>query len=183
MIRFALIALAVSLAWPAAAQNAPKTKKQQTENTAKAAAGARELGTFGAWGAYQGAGDGGKVCFVLSQPKERQPAGLNRDPSYLFISFRPTAGVRNEVALITGYAVKEGTQPTAQIGNATFGLVAKEEKAWLQNAAEEGQFVQQAKSGSTLLVRGTSRRGNNLIDRFSLQGLGQAIEAAQKGCR
>jgi hypothetical protein len=171
-----------SLMQPALAQNAKKQSIGEAGRNA-GAGGAKLLGSFGDWGAYQGAAGNARVCFVLSQPKTRQPKGLNRDPAYLFISFRPAAGVRNEVALITGYPMKEDAQPIASIGDASFGLVSTDGKAWLQNAAEEGQFVEQARAGSSLTVRGTSRRGNNLTDTFSLKGLSQAMEAAQKGCR
>ena len=179
------------------AQNAKKTPKAKAKDAIAtdvgagsksvarpaAAAGAQQLGVFGDWGAYLGGSGSTKVCFVLSQPKDRQPKGLNRDPAYVFISFRPAQGVRNEVAVITGYAVKEGSQPLAVIGTANFGLLAKEQNAWLQNPAEESQFVQQAKAGANLAVRGTSLRGNSLTDIYSLKGFGSAIDAAQKECR
>jgi hypothetical protein len=186
MIRAVCLSAAVALSAaflvaPASAQNA-NGKKAQAQRDA-AAGGAKPLGSFGDWGAYQGAAGPNRVCFVLSQPKDRAPKGLNRDPAYLFISFRPAAGVRNEVALITGYTMKDGAQPIAAIGKSSFGLISTEGKAWLQNAAEENQFVQQAKAGAALTVRGVSKRGNTLSDTYSLKGLGQAIDAAQKGCR
>ncbi len=187
IVRFAAAFLlaAVCVQGAAFAQNASgKGKDVKAEAGRNAAAGgAKLLGSFGDWGAYQGASGPNRLCFVLSQPKARTPKGLNRDPAYLFISFRPAAGVRNEVALITGYTMKDGAQPIAAIGPASFGLVSTEGKAWLQNAAEESQFVQQARSGSSLTIRGISKRGNSLTDTYSLKGLGQAIEAAQKGCK
>jgi hypothetical protein len=189
MIRIGLMAVLAGALWvaPALAQengkNAKNAGKGLRDAGAAATNGAQRLGRFGDWGAFVGGSGNNKVCFVLSQPKERQPKGLNRDPAYLFISSRPAAGVRSEVALITGYAVKDGSQPIATIGNASFGLLTKDGNAWLQNAAEESKFVQAARSGSALVVRGTSQRGNNLSDRYSLAGLGQAMDAAQKGCR
>ncbi len=186
MIRF-LLAAAMIVGFgalePAAAQNTTRKERDAEAGRNAGAGGAKLLGSFGDWGAYQGASGNSRVCFVLSQPKDRQPRGLNRDPAYLFISFRPAAGVRNEVALITGYTMKEDAQPIASIGDSSFGLISTDGKAWLQNAAEEGQFVQAARAGASLSVRGTSRRGNSLTDTYSLKGLSQAIEAAQKGCR
>jgi hypothetical protein len=177
--------LAASFVQPAFAQDTGKKGKDAKAEAGRnaGAGGAKLLGNFGDWGAYQGATGNATVCFVLSQPKERTPKGLNRDPAYLFISYRPAANVRNEVALITGYTMKDGAQPIAAIGALNFGLVSTDGKAWLQNAAEENQFVQQAKVGSSLTVRGTSKRGNSLSDTYSLKGLSQAIETAQKSCR
>jgi hypothetical protein len=186
MIRVCLSAIALLCAacLPSLAQdNARNTGKSVRDPGAAATNGAQRLGKFGDWSAFVGGSGNSKVCFVLSQPKERSPKGLNRDPAYLFISYRPAAGVRSEVALITGYSVQDGSQPIATIGPASFGLLTKDGNAWLQNAAEESKFVQAARSGAALTVRGTSRRGNNLSDRYSLAGLGQAMDAAQKGCR
>jgi hypothetical protein len=177
--------LAALMAQPAMAQNTSKKDRDAKAAASRTAAagGANLLGTFGDWSAYRGASGDNRVCFVLSQPTARAPKGLNRDPAYLYISFRPAAGIRNEVALITGYTMKEGAQPVASIGDASFGLVSTEGKAWLQNAAEESQFVQLARAGSSLAISGTSARGNKLTDTYSLKGLSQAVEAAQKGCR
>jgi hypothetical protein len=169
-------------ATPSYAQNAGKKGSEAKAAARNAAAGgSSKIGDFGDWGAFRRPGT--KECFVLSQPVARAPKGLNRDPAYLFITFRPDAGVKNEVAMMTGYVVADAAQPVASIGSASFGLISSEGKAWLQNAAEEGQFVQQARAGAQLVVKGTSKRGNALTDTYSLKGLGQAIEAAQKGCR
>src|SRR5665647_1185768 len=60
------------------------------------------LGQFGDWGAYKAAPGGKKVCFALSKPTSAvtDPAGRNRDPSYAFVSTRPSEKVKNEVSVI-----------------------------------------------------------------------------------
>ena len=50
----------------------------------------------------------GRICYVLAQPKTREPASLKRDPGYAFISDRPAEGVRNEVSFIMGFDVAGG---------------------------------------------------------------------------
>src|SRR4051794_30151890 len=61
------------------------------------------LASFGDWGAYASGQGRAKVCYALSQPKDRQPKDLKRDPAYLFVSFRPADNVRNEVAVVMGF--------------------------------------------------------------------------------
>jgi len=41
-----------------------------------------------------------KVCFAQSIPVVRDPKKFKRDPSRLFISFRPVENIKNEVNLI-----------------------------------------------------------------------------------
>jgi invasion protein IalB len=168
MIRTALVAAALLLPLSSVhAQNAAQPKL------------IRESGD---WRAVESGAGAERVCFVMSQPKARAPAGLNRDPAYLYISFRPQAGVRNEVSILTGFPMQEGSQPTVTIGEREFTLQGQAEQAWLANAAEEGPFVQQARAGAQLVFKATSRRGNALTDTYSLAGLTQALEAAQRAC-
>jgi hypothetical protein len=65
------------------------------------------------------------VCYALSQPTERTPKSVPRDPAYLFVSFRPSENIRNEIALVMGFPTKDGGEAQATIGNASFGLVTK----------------------------------------------------------
>ena len=198
MIRFIravglLLALAVSSlplmgmldanAAPSKAAVAKKAEDTKKQNAKTATAGAQSLGSFGDWGAYTGGPANAKVCFVLSQPKERLPKGLNRDPAYIFISFRPAQGVKNEIAVTTGYGLKPGAEPLVTLGKAKFSMVAKDTNAFLRNAAEESQFVDLSKHTTSLTIKGTSVRGNETTDRYSLSGFAQALDRAAKECQ
>ncbi len=163
-------------------QAAPKkTSDAKAKNAATN--GAQTLGTFGEWGAYLGGSGSSKVCFVLSQPKERLPKGLNRDPAYIFISFRPSQGIKNEIAFNMGYDLKPASDANATIGSNNFGLISKDKNAFLKNAAEENQFVDMARRASSLTVKGKSLRGNETTDRYALSGFGQALDRAVKECQ
>lgn len=160
---------------PAASASKPKT----------GVAGAGQpmlLATFGDWGAYASDTDKGKVCYALSQPRERLPAGLNRDPAYLFISSRPTEGVRNEVSVVTGFPTKDGGGGEATIAGASFALVTKGASAWLKNAAEDPSLVEAMKKGQSMTLKTTSKKGNANTDRYSLSGFAQALERVRKDC-
>ncbi len=148
-----------------------------------ATAGAQTLGTYGEWGAYLGGSGTSKVCFVLSQPKDRLPKGLNRDPAYIFISFRPAQGIKNEIAVNMGFDLKLAAEPSATLGARNFSMVAKDKNAFLKNAAEETQFVELAKKTSSLIVKGKSLRGNETIDKYALIGFAQALDRAVKECQ
>ena len=74
----------------------------------KEAAKPNLVASFGDWNVFVGQAGKGKICYVLAQPKTRDPEGLNRDPGYAFISDRPSEGVRNEVSFIMGFEVAGG---------------------------------------------------------------------------
>lgn len=141
------------------------------------------VGTFGDWGTYEAQGPKSKICYALASPKERSPAALKRQPAYIFISSRPGEGVRNEISVILGFPVKEGSADAkAEIGSASFDLVTKGQNAWMKNAAQESQLIDTMKKHGRLVVKAAAVKGVVASDSYSLAGLGQALERVSKGC-
>lgn len=138
---------------------------------------------YGDWGVYASQGARTKVCYALAQPKERQPAGLNRDPGYVFIASRPGENVKNEVSVTVGFPIKEGSEAQLEVGDGKFSLYTKGDGAWVRNAAEEARLVDTLRKGRELVVKSTSMRGNVTTDRYSLGGLAQALDRVGEECR
>jgi hypothetical protein len=174
---------ATSAAKPAAAAAAgTAAAAAKPAQAATGPGGATLLTSYGDWGVYTAQTGRSKICYALSQPKDRLPKTVSRDPAYLFVSFRPAENVKNEVALVLGFTAKENGPAEAAIGTASYALITKATNAWLKNPAEEGQAIAtMAKSGS-VTVKLQSARGSSLTDRYSLNGFGKALEQARKEC-
>ena len=180
--------------WPialvaAAAISSPAAAQQSSQNVRVAeAAGAAQptlLGTFDNWGAYLGNSGGRKVCFALSKPTsaETKPPNRPRDPPYLFISTRPAENVRNEVSIIIGYGFKPNSDASVEIGSNKFSMYTQNDGAWIKNAAEEARMVEAMRKGGDLVVKGSSARGTETTDRYSLKGLAQALDRTAQECK
>lgn len=169
-------AAAQSRAKPAPAAQAPAAPAQDPGQPAL-------LERYGDWGAYAAKGPKARTCYALATPKERLPAGLKRDPAYLFVSQRPAEGVRNEISFVRGFDVKPNSAPKAEIGNVSFELVAKGPNLWIKNAADEARALDAMRKGARILVKAQSLRGNLTTDSYSLSGLAQALERVQKECK
>jgi invasion protein IalB len=201
---FLTLVFAAAFAMPAAAQQAkPATAapavKHAAKSTAKhaakpaaahaqAAAGSSApalLGQYGDWGAYMATQNGNKVCFALAKPSSAQtnPAGRPRDPAYMFISTRPAEKVSNEVSVIIGYPFKPSSDATALIGSANFAMYTQSDGAWIKNAADEARMVDTMRKGADLVIKGTSSRGTQSTDSYSLKGLSQALDRTAQECR
>ncbi|WP_166141248.1 invasion associated locus B family protein [Methylosinus sp. RM1] len=187
---------------PAAAEEEPDAKSGKDKNgkdkNGKAAKAGKEkpaekekagaktptaVGSYGDWNAMTAHGQGkDKTCYALAEPKDRQPAKLQRDKAYVFISTRPAEGVRNEVAIILGFAAKDGAAASADIDGGSFELVTKGSNAWVKNPAKEKEFVEALKSGTKLTVKAPSAKGNVTTDVYSLKGLSDALGRVQKEC-
>lgn len=170
------------------AKPAAKPAKPTAAPSAQAALGNAQpnmLGQYGEWGAYAANPAGTKVCFALAKPQEAHtnPPGKPRDPPYLFIASRPTENVKNEVSVAIGYSFKPGVDAAVEIGTTKFAMYTQSDGAWIKNAAEEARMVEVMRKGSDLVVTGTSARGTQSTDRYSLKGLSQALDRAAQECR
>jgi len=143
------------------------------------------LGQYADWGAYTASPGGKKVCFALSKPKSSQtnPPNRPRDPAYIFISSRPSENVRNEVSVIIGYPFKPASDATAEIGSVKFAMSTQNDGAWVKNVAEEARLIEAMRKGADLTIKGTSGRGTQSTDQFSLKGLTEALARADQECK
>ena len=140
------------------------------------------VASFGDWGVYTAQSGRTKICYALTQPKDRLPKNASRDPAYLFVSFRPAENVKNEVAFVMGFPTRESGAAEASIGSANYALLTKDANAWLKNPAEEGQAISTMAKGQALVVKAQSARGTQLTDRYSLSGFTKALERARQEC-
>ena len=62
----------------------------------------KSLGKFKDWESFVLSQDGNKVCFAQSSPLIRAPKKLKRDPSRLFVTFRPVEKIKNEISVTNG---------------------------------------------------------------------------------
>jgi hypothetical protein len=172
---------------PAKAATKAAAPKQAPTPAPAAAAGGQPalLGQYGDWGAYAATSGGGKVCYALATPGNTRttPPNRPRDPTYLFISTRPAENVRNEVSVIIGYTLKPDSEVNVEIGANKFVMYTKADGAWVGNAAEEARMVETMRKGADIVVTGTSARGTQSTDRYSLKGLAQALDRTAKECK
>jgi hypothetical protein len=155
---------------------------QEAPSAGPGGAQASLVTSSGDWKVYTAQVGRSKICYALSQPKERLPKNLNRDPAYIFVSFRPAENVSNEVALVLGFPAREDAPAQAEIGTTSFDLLTKNESAWLRNPAEEGRAVQAMIRGRDFTVKVQSARGNQLTDTYSLTGFTDAVSRAKQEC-
>ena len=60
--------------------------------------------------------------------------------------------------------------------------ITDSEAAWLASMDDESGFVASLKKGTKLVVKGTSGRGTQTTDTYSLAGVTAAMDAIDKAC-
>lgn len=147
-----------------------------------AEAQATNLGTFNAWTAWQGTDANGPICYISSQPTDSEPKNVNRDPIHFLVIHRKGLGTKNEVQTLIGYPFNANANATATVDGKAYPMVTEGAAAWLASTGDESGFVAALKAGTQLVVRGTSQRGTNTTDTYSLRGVTAAMTEIDKAC-
>ncbi len=170
---------------PAPKRAAPPAKPAVPPAAATGGAPPKLLGQYGDWGAYTASPGGKKICFAIAKPTsaETVPPNRPRNPIYMFITTRPADKVTNEVSIDIGYPFKPGSDASAQIGSTSFALYTQQDGAWIKNAGEEAQMVDAMRSGDTAIIKGTSAKGTQTTDTYTLKGVAQALDRVAQECK
>src|SRR5690606_35958622 len=108
---------------------------------------ATAVGQHRDWGTYSYQSNNGKVCYVMSVPKQKEPASLDHGDIFFFVSQKPGQNVAYEPQFIASYDFQTNSKVTVSVGGRNFSMFTQGKSAWLENAAEEPQLVAAMKSG------------------------------------
>jgi hypothetical protein len=142
----------------------------------------RRVGTYGDWAAYTFMENGNKVCYMASQPKTKEGNYTRRGDIFALITHRPAENTRDVFSYMTGYSYKTGSDVAVTINGNKFTLFTQGDTAWAPDAATDGKIAQAIKSGSNMVVKGTSARGTLTTDTFGLSGSTKAYEKISQEC-
>ena len=142
----------------------------------------RSVGKFKDWESFILSQEENKICFAQSIPVVRAPKKLKRDPSRLFISFRPTENIKNEVSVTNGYEFKLKAPVTAKSGKKSYDLFSKGRFAWGVDNEDEAKLIITMKKASRLMIVGNTDKGDQTTDHYSMMGFTKAYNVAKKSC-
>ena len=142
----------------------------------------KKLGKFKNWESFVLIQGESKVCYAQSIPVIRAPKKFKRDPSRLFVSFRPAENIKNEVSVTNGYEFQPKAPVTAKSGKKAYNLFSKWRFAWVVDNEDETKLIVTMKKASRLMIVGNSDQGNQTTDHYTMMGFSKAYSAAKKSC-
>ena len=151
-------------------------------NIARAEENLKSVGKFKDWESFVLSRDGNKTCFAQSIPVVRAPKKIKRDPSRLFVSFRPAENIKNEVSVTNGYEFKLKAPVTAKSGKKSYDLFSKGRFAWIVDNEDEIKLIATVKKASRLMIIGNTNKGDQTTDHYSMMGFTKAYNTAKKSC-
>ena len=141
----------------------------------------RSTGKYKNWQSFTAETDAGKICFAQTLPTKRAPAAVKRDKSKLFVTFRPSENIKDEISITSGHIYKTSTV-TARSGKRSYSFFSKENFAWILDDQEEKKFIQLMKKATDVIVKARTVKGAETTDHYSMMGLTKAYNTAKKNC-
>ena len=141
----------------------------------------RSTGKYKNWESFVAETDKGKICFAQTVPTKRAPSAVKRDKSKLFVTFRPSEDIKDEVSLTSGHDYKTSSV-TASSGKRKYSFFSQKEFAWLLDDQEEKKFIQLMKKATDIIVKARTTKGAETTDHYSMMGFTKAYNTAKKTC-
>ena len=141
----------------------------------------RSTGKYKNWESFVVETDKGKICFAQTVPTKRAPAAIKREKSKLFVTFRPSEEIKDEVSLTSGHDYKTSTV-TASSGKRRYSFFSQKDFAWLLDDQEEKKFIQLMKRATDIIVKARTTKGAETTDHYSMMGFTKAYNTAKKTC-
>ena len=142
----------------------------------------KSTGKFKDWESFVLSQDGSKTCYAESTPVVKAPKKFKRDPSRLFVSFRPAENIKNELSVTNGYEFKLKAPVEAKSGKKKYNLFSKGRFAWVVENVDETKLILTMKKASRLMIIGNSKKGAQTTDHYSMMGFTKAYNTAKKNC-
>lgn len=136
------------------------------------------LGMYGEWGAFRDP----QVprCYAIAKA---QPSSSARDyQPYASVGSWPRRAIRGQVHLRLSRALAERPNIRLALGDQRFELTGGGGDAWARDRAMDAAIVAAMRSAGSMSVSATDMRGRRFTDRYRLEGVATALDAATIGC-
>ena len=144
---------------------------------------AKDLGQFEHWNGQSFTVDKQLVCSMWSQPQVDEGKYKRRGDIFVWITHRPAQKTENRISFEMGYPIKPGIQLEVLIDKERFSLFTDGSTAWNLDKANDLKMVKAMRAGKQMEVKGTSKRGTNTRDVYSLSGFTAAHRAIGNACK
>ena len=142
----------------------------------------KKVGKFKDWQTMVLVESAGTVCFAQSSPVLQAPRSNKRE-ARLFVTFRPSEKISDEISTSPGYEFNKKNSVTATSGKNKIKFDIKQQGfAWIADNKNEKKMIKLMKKGSRIMISGYNEKGSQTIDHYSLLGFTKAYSAAKKAC-
>lgn len=144
---------------------------------------AETIGIFGDWSAFKTTESNGNVCYIGAEPEKAEGNYSKRGETYVLVTQRPSVNELDVVSVRAGYKYRQSSEVFIKIGGASFTMFTSEGHAWARDTKTDKALVKAMKRGNKMVIKGTSWRGTETTDTYSLKGFTAAYKASHDACK
>ena len=142
----------------------------------------KKIGKFKDWETIVIKKDTDVVCFAQTKPVLQSPKNNPRE-ARLFVTFRPSEKIIDEISITAGYEFNNKNSIIAQSGKKKYKFdIIQKNFAWIADNKKEKKMIKTMKKGSRIMITGYNKEGSQTIDHYSLLGFTKAYSTAKKNC-
>jgi hypothetical protein len=167
---------------PSPAPPKPGGNSQGSTGAQPAAPADNHLGDAEGWSAFADPDRSGKICYVVGRPVKSEPRAAKRSDVYVYVTHRSAEHSYNVVSFNAGYSYKEGSDVELSVDGQKFELFTSKDTAWARDSDTEKAIVEAMMKGRQAVIKGTSARGTNTVDTYTLAGFSQVLGLIDKAC-
>ena len=136
------------------------------------------LGVFGDWGAFRDPAT--PRCYAIAVAEESRAA---RDyQPYASVGTWPRRDIRGQFHVRLSRKLGANAAIQLTIGDRSFALTGGGGDGWAQDRRMDAAIQAAMRAARTMQIRARDERGRNFTDRYSLDGVASALDAAIVGC-
>lgn len=140
------------------------------------------LGVYSNWAVFR---DGSVPrCYAIAKAEDpRRASEEQRDYApYLTVATWPKRNIRNQVHIRLSRQLASSPNLRLVVGSRSFALTGGGGDAWARDKAMDAAIVAAMRSATRLSVTGSGSNGKRFTDRYQLNDVATAIDAATLGC-
>ena len=142
----------------------------------------KKVGKYKDWEVLVLTNNSEKICFAQTKPVLQSPKKNERE-ARLFVSFRPSDKIFDEISITSGYEFNKQNSIVAMSGKKKYKFdISQDGFAWIADNKIEKRMIKAMKKGSRLMITGYNNSGSQTIDHYSLMGFSKAYGSAKKNC-
>jgi hypothetical protein len=144
-----------------------------------------DLGVFGQWAAFRDPKVPRCYAIVAAEPASRSSSatrGSADGTAYADVATWPKRGVRGQVHFRLSRTLHASPRLTLAIGSQRFELTGGGADAWASDKAEDAAIVAAMRSAPRMSLSAVDAAGRRFTERYSLDGVATAMDAATVGC-
>ncbi len=141
------------------------------------------VGTFRDWIVYKADVDGDTICYAVTEPKEKEPGSVNHGNVFFMVSTWKSGVAKAQPSFMSGYNLRERPEPIVRIGSDKWDMFSSGVEGFVDADRDEQRLVAAMRRGSEMRLSAMSERGTATEYTFSLYGISNALDRAERSCR